>query len=110
MTNYAKGADLERQVQEHMRLCGAALAMRSAGSHGPVDVSGFFPSHSRLIQVTTKGQSVPHRVAELDNLRVSPTVTKEVWVRVRAGWEIVAVDELSYDKVLEALRAAHHPV
>jgi hypothetical protein len=109
LTNYQKGADYEREVMEHMRLQGATFALRSAGSHGPVDVTGFFPDHSRLIQVTTEGTPVAPRFQALLDLNVAPDVTKEVWVRGRASWAIFPVDEMSAEVVLEALRAAQHP-
>jgi hypothetical protein len=103
---YKKGADLERQVQGHMRLQGASLAQRSSGSHGPVDVTAFFPDHARLIQVTTKGQAVAPRLTALEDLRVAPNVTKEVWVRERASWTIFVSDPMTEEIVLTALSAA----
>lgn len=41
MTNYRRGADLERQVRKALYDRGAVLVIRSAGSKSPVDLVAF---------------------------------------------------------------------
>lgn len=44
MTNYARGADKERELVEMFRDAGATVVLRSAGSHGEIDVVAAWPS------------------------------------------------------------------
>lgn len=65
--NYARGADLERAVATRLRESGWRLVIRSAGSHGPVDVIALDPvaAHTLLIQCKGDGYLSPLERAAL---------------------------------------------
>lgn len=62
MSAYARGADFERKVRDHLLAQGAKLVVRSAGSRSPVDLVAFWqPSMSGhptavLVQVKRDGR------------------------------------------------------
>lgn len=67
MTNYRRGADFERKVAQALEACGA-FVVRSAGSHGPVDLVALWPTTMMvawLIQVKINGTMTPAERAEL---------------------------------------------
>jgi len=101
---YRKGADLERLAGEHLLLQGCRAIIRSAGSHGPVDVVGICDGFVRLVQVTTEGEPVQPRLDALASLCPGDRTSREVWVRSRASWAIYPYDEQSEWTVTNALK------
>lgn len=91
-TNYSRGADAERRAVEHLERVGYTV-IRSAGSHGPVDLVAVGPTGVRLIQVKRDaGGYVSPAVLETarEQLRGIPCpagVSREIWVwKDRDGW------------------------
>ena len=84
-TNYARGAAFERAIVQHFRDHGF-FAVRSAGSHSPVDVVAWDADSLYLIQAKT-GKVHPGTIraakAELEQMLVpqSMSVHREVWVK-----------------------------
>ena len=56
MSNYRRGADLERSARRFCDEQGALFTMRAAGSHGKVDVLAIFPDQTKLIQAKIDGR------------------------------------------------------
>ncbi len=66
MTNYSRGADFERAVQDDLESRGC-LAFRVAGSHGCADIVAFPPEGGPawLVQCKTNGKISPAERGEL---------------------------------------------
>jgi len=91
-TNYSRGAGAEYRAMEHLERVGY-FCIRSAGSHGPVDLVAVGPTGVRLIQVKRAQDGyLPPAELELarEQLRSIPCpagVSREIWVwRDRDGW------------------------
>lgn len=91
MTNYRRGVEIERKVQEILREAGYH-ALRTAGSHGAADIIGVGPTGVRLIQVKRSKDNnfaadVELAEAELRAMPSPPNTSKEIWVwKDREGW------------------------
>lgn len=88
---YKKGIYYEKK-------CMAALAeagyyvMRSAGSHGPVDVIALGHGECLAIQVTSTKKGVRKKIEALKELDLPPFCRKQVWLwRTGQGWEVIDV-------------------
>lgn len=69
MTNYANGSGLEYDTRDLMYASGAVHVVRSAGSHGCVDIVAFFPKFVLCIQCKKgKGKVSKEEVAKLTAL------------------------------------------
>lgn len=66
--NYARGADLERAIAARLRTAGCPLVIRSAGSHGAVDVLAIGNGATLLIQCKADGYLAPMERAALITL------------------------------------------
>ena len=65
MTNYARGANFERQIKAHLEAKGY-FVLRSAGSHGTVDLVAFGPKWPVwFIQAKIHGTMSPAERREL---------------------------------------------
>jgi len=100
--NYRRGRDIEYKAVELLRECDFTVA-RSAGSHGPWDISAVGPSGVRFIQTKRAKKDkiwLPDYMQakeQLATLPVFPMVTYEIWVWVdRKGW--VAQDVVNKTK------------
>jgi len=58
MTAYERGAAFERRVKADLEKRGYRC-IRSAGSHGPVDIVAIGPAHYLLVQAKTDGRCDP---------------------------------------------------
>ena len=56
--NYANGANWERRLKAELEDFGALVVMRSAGSHGVVDLAACFVGGAMWLQVKANGASV----------------------------------------------------
>ena len=98
MSRYARGADFERRVKKDLEVHGY-LAVRSAGSHGAVDIMAVGPDSILLIQCKLKGVISPADRAELVALaekydaeavlclRESGAICYRVYSKPTAEWE-----------------------
>ncbi len=91
-SNYSRGASAEYRAATHLEQVGY-FVIRSAGSHGPVDLVAVGPTGVRLIQVKRAGDGYlgPGELeAAREQLRSLPCpagVSREVWVwKDRDGW------------------------
>ncbi|MEM3416427.1 MAG: hypothetical protein QW719_03755 [Candidatus Micrarchaeaceae archaeon] len=66
MTNYAKGANFERKLIAEAYARGAKYAVRTAGSHTPIDVIVIFGSRIYLIQAKKRHLSENERLKQLN--------------------------------------------
>lgn len=96
MTNYANGAAAERQVIRGLKGAGYR-AMRSAGSHGPIDVVAWNGNGIRLIQVKKDVAITPAERRELQNMAAPFNASVEIWRRRGAGrarrWDVQVWNE-----------------
>jgi Holliday junction resolvase len=90
MSNYAKGARLERLARAELQAAGYVI-LRSAGSKGPVDLVALNQCHVRLIQVKAAGAARPADLFKLRTLPAPRNASRELWVRERGHWRIVKV-------------------
>lgn len=74
---YAKGSRLEREYRDVMTICGYYV-VRSAGSHGAVDLVAWNSTDGYLIQVKTRKPSMPE-VGAFRKVPCPPNF-KRVWV------------------------------
>ena len=82
MTNYRRGVETERKIMAILEEAGY-VAVRTAGSHGPVDVIGIGPNSIRCIQAKRTKKGTFSYEQELDQLRQlprNPHVSYELWV------------------------------
>ena len=88
MTNYQRGYRLELLAKREL-IARGYYVVRSAGSHGAVDLVALADDHLLLIQVGTRGSK---NAADYEKLRRVPApgkVSREMWLWVeRAGWQI----------------------
>lgn len=66
--NYERGANLERDVAARLRVAGWPVVIRSAGSHGLVDVVAVAAGQLLLIQCKTDGAMTAAARQELCDL------------------------------------------
>jgi len=108
MNNYRRGYDSERDIVNRFRTLGF-IAVRSAGSHSPVDVFVLRPSYPILIQAKNIKKYRPYKAlnyhARLDKLKLSRLKTeiheffnnkllkgfqREFWVKIdNLGWHVI---------------------
>ncbi len=86
MTNYKRGYGSELAAMERLRGEGY-YPIRSAGSHGLIDVVGISDTTVRLVQVkhlnrTVHTYSKDANIRAFGELRVPDNCTKEVWCSV----------------------------
>ena len=82
--SYTKGANHERELVNSARQAGH-FALRSAGSHSPIDVIRIIGSRLELIQVKSKRSKV-----NWPDVPSSLSVHKILAVRTaRRGWELI---------------------
>ena len=81
MTNYAKGADAERECKRLLEMLGYDV-IRSAGSKGMWDIVSVYPTHVRLIQVKVEGAMTPGEHEAIELYTTPSFCTKEVWTRL----------------------------
>lgn len=92
-TNYQRGYDTEQRCIRELERVGYT-AVRTAGSHGPVDVIAWTPTHTRFIQCkrTKQGGSYNSEREQLRGYPCPPNTTLELWVwddeyaKTKAGW------------------------
>lgn len=96
-TNYSRGASAEYRAIEHLEGVGY-FCVRSAGSHGPVDLVAIGPTGIRLIQVKRVKEGFLSETERetareaLHALPLLPGVSRELWVwRDGDGWIIQEV-------------------
>jgi Holliday junction resolvase len=90
MTNYRRGYEIERKIVNMLRDEGY-IAVRSAGSHSPIDVFGIKPDIIRLVQVkrvkTYREHMFDADIGELEALQAPPCCSKELWIwKDGFGW------------------------
>ena len=92
MTNYRRGVETERKIMAILEEAGY-VAVRTAGSHGPVDVIGIGPTGVRCIQAKRSKEPTgwesefEQAMDTLRELPKIPSVSYECWVWVdRKGW------------------------
>jgi hypothetical protein len=90
-TNYQRGAYKEGYAIADLRKRGY-VCTRSAGSHGPWDITAVNAQWVRLIQVKSDPSDVKAGLAELRAVTVPEGVTREVWLKVRGGWKVDVLD------------------
>jgi hypothetical protein len=78
MTNYQKGANKEREVKKLLE-DKFYTAIRSAGSHGPVDVVAWDKTGILLIQVKYNCLISKDEKEILENMPIPDNATIEVW-------------------------------
>lgn len=86
MTQYRKGRRAEYAARDILHDDGYPVVLRTAGSHGIVDLVAIQPGHVRLVQVKSTAKLRPSYAAELDELRawqVPDCCVKELWVWLR---------------------------
>jgi Holliday junction resolvase len=98
MTNYVKGRRAEYEIIDMVEAEGG-VAVRSAGSHSPIDVFAIYPD--RIIAIQSKAapklpaniyKTYEDDINALKELKVPPCMEKEIWVRVdRKGWTRYAI-------------------
>ena len=89
--NYDRGRRLEDLACRDLRKAGY-IAQRTAGSHGPWDVTAVGTNGVRLIQVKALGATRDKdRIALLDVV-APPCVSREIWERGRARWLLEVLD------------------
>ncbi len=79
MSNYSKGRKREYDVMDILKKAGYQC-LRTAGSHGMWDVIAIGPSNIRLIQVKLNRTPTPAERRAIEEFRVAPRTTKEVWM------------------------------
>jgi Holliday junction resolvase-like predicted endonuclease len=89
--NYDRGRRLEDLACRDLRKAGY-IAQRTAGSHGPWDVTAVNADGVRLIQVKALGATRDQdRIALLD-VAAPASVSREIWERGRARWILEVLD------------------
>ena len=90
-TNYRKGYDLEQKARRELEARGYYV-VRSAGSHGAVDLVALADDHILLIQVGSLGSKNASDYEKLGRVKGPPGTGREMWLwRRRVGWGIEAV-------------------
>ena len=94
MTRYTLGVKAEYAARDKLLEMGASLVVRSAGSHGPVDLVAFFPDYTLLVQIKTTTRKNPSYRDDLDKLAavdVASNCVKELWCwfRNKRAWVIL---------------------
>lgn len=89
--SYAAGRRAEYRVMLELRRRGYDPVIRSAGSHGPVDLIGVRESHLLFVQVKYGARRPsPGEYLAFTRLRVPLNVHRQVWyLRPRKGIEVV---------------------
>ena len=84
MTNYANGARAERLAMSDLRRTGWEC-VRSAGSHGAVDVVAWNDAGARLIQVKKDTYVSAAEREDLQAMTAPANATVEIWRRAGVG-------------------------
>lgn len=89
-TRYAAGRESEYKAQRELAAAGYST-LRTAGSHGPIDVHAWSDTEARYIQIKTfqtKPGSYAQDIAELEAMPLPPNASAELWIRKRGqtGW------------------------
>ena len=94
MTPYQRGARLEYLARDVLRQRGYNV-VRSAGSHGAIDLVALNERELLLIQVTQSGQPIGAALNKLSEVPGPRGTRRQVWVyhrargRTTARWEII---------------------
>jgi Holliday junction resolvase-like predicted endonuclease len=87
VTNYRNGRRLEYLARDELQGDGYVV-IRSAGSHGPVDLIAWNAERVRFIQVKAGGAIRPKDRATLAALVVPAGASVELWERAEHGFDI----------------------
>jgi len=95
MTNYRRGYEIERKLKHRLEREGYYV-IRSAGSHGAIDIFAMNSIEGLAIQVKrSKVNKVlyPKEMAEMKMLSFPPFVLKQLWVWLdkKRCWKIYRV-------------------
>ena len=93
MTNYSKGANLERKAKAALESAGYSC-VRSAGSHGGADVVAWNQTRLRLIQVKNRPLApaeLRRASDELLAMKCPRNGSREIWQRHRKVWLVHVV-------------------
>ena len=88
--SYVRGRRAEYEAMEHLVMQGFQVA-RMAGSHGPFDLVAIGPQTVKLVQVKSGELDAFELRRARERLAPIPApacVVKELWLRVRGGWQI----------------------
>jgi len=94
MTPYQRGARLEYLARDVLRQRGYSV-VRSAGSHGAIDLVALNERELLLIQVKQSGQPIGAALNKLSEVPGPRCTRRQVWVyhrargRIPACWQIV---------------------
>jgi Holliday junction resolvase len=84
-SRYVSGANFERAVKAHLESCGW-FVVRSAGSHGPVDLVALWHDFTpALIQCKTNGKVSPNDRAALRQLELKTGAIPIIASRPKRG-------------------------
>jgi Holliday junction resolvase len=96
MSQYARGRAIEYKAIKYLEKLGSTHVIRSAGSHGLVDLIAFFPRERaiRLIQVKKQGKGISEnylkkRYAELCNFNGEWHVESVILIKKERGFKIL---------------------
>jgi len=78
LSNYRKGARLERMARKYLESLGYYV-IRSAGSKGACDLCAIGPNDVLLIQVKSAGQASKDAIDKLKGIPTPDYVTRQVW-------------------------------
>ena len=84
--NYQRGAQREREAARRLRQQGYTV-VRSAGSHGPVDLVAWNGEETRLIQVKANRADALAAAKELKGMTWPPASRVEVWWGAGKTWQ-----------------------
>lgn len=88
--NYIAGRRLEYLARDELQRQGYTI-VRSAGSHGPIDLCAIHGDGVILIQVKKRSGDVSEGVTALQAVSVPAGVRREVWQRAHGGWRMATV-------------------
>ena len=89
MTNYQRGYRLELLAKREL-IARGYYVVRSAGSHGAVDLVAMKEKELLLIQVGTYGSKDEQDFELLRRVPAPPSAIREMWIWVpREGWRVV---------------------
>lgn len=87
-SQYRRGVRLEYAAKRLLEGLGY-LVVRSAGSHGPVDLVAIGLNDVLAIQIKSKGGCDQDAIVALSKVPPNPGVTIQVWEYRDGDWEIV---------------------
>ena len=88
--NYRAGTRLEYLAAKELRAQGYAV-VRSAGSHGPWDITAVGLGHIKLIQIKAAGAADEQARSLLSSFSAPGCVRRELWERIPGGEWVVEV-------------------